>query len=49
MAKIPRVPVENHITKLGAVKIAIKFSSRILTKSSDRIVILLLALLRFQC
>ena len=27
VAKIPRAPVENHITTLSVVKVAIKFSS----------------------
>ena len=32
VAKIPRVPVENQITTLGVVKIAIKFSPCTLTR-----------------
>ena len=36
MAKIPRVPVENQITTLSVVKIAIKFSPCRREESNDR-------------
>ena len=37
VAKIPRVPVENQVTTLSVVKIAIKFSPCGITESSSNI------------